>query len=122
MTKVLVIDDSTMVRQLVASTLAAAGFTPLEAEDGLNALEQVREHADVALAICDVNMPRMGGLEFLAQVRVAAPAMPVIMLTTEGQTSLMQQAKSLGAKGWVVKPFRPEILVSAARKLTAQAP
>jgi two-component system chemotaxis response regulator CheY len=121
MIKVLVIDDSTMVRQQVGRTLQEAGFSIVEAGDGREALDRVRDNADVALAICDVNMPGMNGLEFLAAVKSVAPSLPVVMLTTEGQTTIIQQAKALGAKGWVVKPFRPDILTAAARKLTGSA-
>jgi two-component system chemotaxis response regulator CheY len=117
MATILVIDDSMMVRQQVGRTLRDGGFAIVEAADGNEALERVRENAEVALAICDVNMPGMNGLEFLEQVRVLAPALPVVMLTTEGQVALIQRAKSLGAKGWVVKPFRAEILLATARKL-----
>jgi len=122
MTTILVIDDSMMVRQQVGRTLKEGGFAIVEACDGNEALDRVREHSDVALAICDVNMPGMNGLEFLEQVRILAPALPVVMLTTEGQVSLIQRAKSLGAKGWVVKPFRADILLATARKLAGQAP
>ena len=71
--------------------------------------------------ICDVNMPRMDGLEMLETVRKeprSAP-LPIVMLTTEGQHELVQRAKAAGAKGWIVKPFKPELLLAAIRKLTA---
>jgi two-component system chemotaxis response regulator CheY len=116
--KVLVIDDSLTVRKQVGMALTMAGFAVLEACDGADALEKLTVHADVALVVCDVNMPRMNGLEFLAHVRTG---LPVMMLTTEGQPELIQRAKALGAKGWLVKPFKPELLVAAARKLTASA-
>src|SRR4051812_48509278 len=116
--KVLVIDDSMMVRKQVGAALTPAGFTVIEACDGADALEKLAAHADVGLVVCDVNMPRMNGLEFLANVR---PGLPVMMLTTEGQPELIQRAKALGAKGWLVKPFKPDLLVAAARKLTAAA-
>ena len=71
------------------------------------------------LVVCDVNMPRMGGLEFLERCRANGSTVPVVMLTTEGQVELIQRARSLGAKGWLVKPFKPEQLVAAANRLTA---
>jgi two-component system, chemotaxis family, chemotaxis protein CheY len=63
----------------------------------------------------------MGGLQMLelAKAKGLLVTLPVVMLTTEGQASLVQQAKSLGAKGWIVKPFKPELLVLTMRKLTA---
>ncbi len=121
-TKVLVVDDSLMVRQQVGRALTAAGFTIVEAVDGADALEKLAATPEAALVVCDVNMPRMSGIEFLENVRRdGRPALPVVMLTTEGQPELIQKAKSLGAKGWIVKPFKPELLVAAVKKLTAAA-
>jgi two-component system chemotaxis response regulator CheY len=120
--KVLVLDDSMMVRRQVASALGAAGFEVVEAADGAEGLERLAQ-APVDLVVCDVNMPRMGGLEFLEVVRERkASTAPVVMLTTEGEPSMVTRARALGAKGWIIKPFKPELLVAAARKLTGAAP
>lgn len=118
--KVLVVDDSMMIRVQVSKILAAAGFEPIDAVDGLDALDKVKEH-DVALVICDVTMPRMGGLDFLEELRKDErfKTLAVVMLTTEAQSDLVARSKSLGAKGWIIKPFKPDLLVAAARKLTA---
>ena len=114
--KILVIDDSLLVRKQVGTALTGAGYVVVEASDGQDALEKMKSNADVALVVCDVNMPRMNGLEFLAQVRAGTP---VVMLTTEGQPELMQRAKQLGAKGWILKPFKADHLLAAAKKLIA---
>ena len=121
--KVLVVDDSLLVRQQVGRTLSAGGFTIVEATDGVDALEKLSANADVKLVVCDVNMPRMNGIEFLEALRKDAKnsGVTVVMLTTEGQTELIQRAKSLGARGWIVKPFKPDLLLAAAKKLTAAA-
>ena len=118
--KVLVVDDSMMIRVQVSKILAAAGFEPIDAVDGLDALDKVKEH-DVALVICDVTMPRMGGLDFLEELRKDErfKTLAAVMLTTEAQSDLVARSKSLGAKGWIIKPFKPDLLVAAARKLTA---
>jgi len=122
-TKVLVVDDSGMVRQQVRRALSAAGFTVVEAENGAEALSQLTEHPDVGMVITDVNMPTMTGLEFLERVHEerAEHMPPVVLLTTEGQRQLIERARALGAKGWVVKPFKADLLVAAVRKLTLAA-
>jgi len=117
--KVLIVDDSATVRQQVRLALSAAGFDVLEALDGIDGLEKIATCSGLRLVVCDVNMPRMGGLEMLEQCRLRDHAVPVLMLTTEGQPALVQKAKQAGAKGWIVKPFKTEMLVAAVNKLTA---
>src|SRR5437016_2216855 len=119
--KVLIIDDSMMVRQQVGRALTAAGFSVVEAIDGVDALQKLESSPEMRLVVCDVNMPRMNGIEFLERLNADHSSVPVVMLTTEGQPELIQRAKALGAKGWIVKPFKPDLLVAAARKLTAAA-
>jgi two-component system chemotaxis response regulator CheY len=116
-TTVLVIDDSLMVRRQVGGALKSLGYTVIEAVDGLDALEKLEESPNTSLIVCDVNMPRMNGIEFLERLSARGSTVPIVMLTTEGQPELMQRAKSLGAKGWLIKPFKPEFLVATAKKL-----
>jgi len=119
MKKVMIVDDSRTVRQQVVAALAPAGFEVLEAQDGLEALDRIKLTPDLALIICDLNMPRMNGLEMLGIAReTAAISIPVVMLTTEGRTDLIEKAKRAGARGWLVKPFKPDQLIAVARKLT----
>jgi len=117
--KILSVDDSATVRQQVRSALLSASFEVVEAADGVEGLEAIVERDDLAAVICDVNMPRMGGLELLqlAGAKGKLVGLPVLMLTTEGQPALVQKAKAAGAKGWIVKPFKPELLVATVRKL-----
>ncbi|HEV8551749.1 MAG TPA: response regulator [Polyangiaceae bacterium] len=114
---ILVIDDSTMVRKQVGTALKAQGYTVVEAVDGVDALSKLEAHPETRLVVCDVNMPRMNGLEFLEQLSARKHSLPVVMLTTEGQPELIQRAKALGAVGWLVKPFKPEFLLATAKKL-----
>ena len=118
--KVLVVDDSRTVRQQVGLVLGAAGYEVLEAVDGIEGVEKIEKLKDLSMVICDVNMPRMNGLEMLQTVKGGGKnaTLPIIMLTTEGQPALVAQAKAAGAKGWIVKPFKPELLVAAVKKLT----
>ncbi len=122
MTNILVVDDSAMVRKQVERALTAAGFVVLEACDGADALVQLQGDTTMGLVVCDVNMPRMNGIELLEKMSAASLVVPVVMLTTEGQAELIQRAKSLGAKGWIMKPFKAELLVATAKKLTNAAP
>jgi two-component system chemotaxis response regulator CheY len=117
--KILIVDDSSTVRHQVGATLASAGYEILEAEDGLQGLSTIGARRDIALVICDINMPNMNGLDMLSAVKADASnaSLPVVMLTTEGKGELIQQAKRRGAKGWVVKPFNPDQLLAAIRKI-----
>ena len=118
--KILVIDDSASVRRQVSGVLCSAGFLVLEATDGLDGAERIRGDADLALVICDVNMPRMNGLDMLESLKqeIAERRLSVVMLTTEGQPEAMARAKKSGAKGWIVKPFKEHLLLGAVQKLT----
>jgi len=118
-TKVMVVDDSMMVRQQVGYALSSAGFSVVAACDGVEALRKLVATEDPALIVLDVNMPNMSGIELLQKIReTSLTSIPVVMLTTEGQPKLMQQAKALGARGWIIKPFKPDMLIAAVRKLT----
>ena len=114
---VLVVDDSMMVRKQVGAALKGQGYNVVEAVDGMDALEKLDGNPETRLIVCDVNMPRMNGIEFLEQLGIRKSTVPVVMLTTEGQPELIQRAKSLGAKGWLVKPFKPDYLTATAKKL-----
>jgi two-component system chemotaxis response regulator CheY len=118
--KVLVIDDSATIRRQVSSVLTQAGFEILEAVDGIDGAAQIRANADLALVLCDINMPRLNGLDMLESLseEIAAKSLPVVMLTTEGEPSAMARAKKAGVKGWIVKPFKEPLLVGAVKKLT----
>jgi two-component system chemotaxis response regulator CheY len=114
---ILLIDDSETVRQQVRRTLVGAGYAVLEACDGADGLEKIRRRADLFLALCDINMPRMSGLEMLEQLHRDGSTLPVVMLTTEGQPLLIRRAKEAGAKGWIVKPVKPEPLLAAVTRV-----
>ena len=120
--KVLVVDDSASVRQQVRLALDEAGFETIDAVDGVDGIEKLAEHPDLSLVICDVNMPNMDGLEMLEKARKepATSDIPIVMLTTEGQPGMIERAKQAGAKGWIVKPFKPHLLVATAEKLSAR--
>jgi two-component system, chemotaxis family, chemotaxis protein CheY len=120
--RILVIDDSSAVRQLVHTILGGAGYEIVEACDGLDGLDKLRNAAHLDLALCDVNMPRMNGLEMVLEAQRSGVTVPILMLTTEGQPSMIRDARKAGAKGWIVKPVKPELLLIAVGKIVgAQA-
>jgi two-component system chemotaxis response regulator CheY len=121
--QVMVVDDSRTVRQIVGAVLVKAGYEVVEAVDGVDGASQVEQRPELAMVICDINMPRMNGLEMLEAVKSEGKnaTLPVIMLTTEGKPQLIARAKEAGAKGWIVKPFKPEMLLATVKKLVGEA-
>jgi two-component system, chemotaxis family, chemotaxis protein CheY len=117
--KVLVVDDSETIRLEVSRTLGQAGFVVIEARDGAEGLAVATKNADLALLILDVNMPVMNGLEMLERLRQnpTTADMPVLLMTTEAEDRLIERAKKAGAKGWFIKPVKPEMLLMATNKL-----
>jgi two-component system chemotaxis response regulator CheY len=111
--KVLVVDDSKTVRNLVAFILQSEGFDVTAAEDGLDGLEKLYAMQHVDLIVSDVNMPRMDGFAFIKTVREqeAYRDVPIIVLSTEGQEQDIQTGMRLGANLYMVKPAQPEKMV-----------
>lgn len=120
--KIIVIDDSDTVREQLSIVLSGAGYEIIEAEDGLQGANAIRENPNAALAICDVNMPKLSGLDMLELLKGQGNSgMPVLMLTTEGRPDLIERARAFGAKGWMVKPFKPTMLLVTVKKLARPA-
>jgi two-component system chemotaxis response regulator CheY len=117
--KVLIVDDSETIRQQVASALERAGFGVVEATDGIDGLERASQN-ELCMVILDVNMPRLNGLEMLERLKSDPrhAKLPVLMLTTEVQQSMIERAKKAGARGWMIKPVKMDQLVSTVNKLT----
>ena len=116
--KVLAVDDSKTMRDMVAFTLSDAGFEVIKAEDGQNALS-VLGNDKVDLVITDVNMPNMNGIELFKALRSnpVHKSTPILILTTESGDGLKAEGKSAGATGWIVKPFVPEKLLQVVNKV-----
>lgn len=115
---ILVVDDSASVRQVVGLALKGAGYTVIDATDGMDALKKLNGQK-VHLVISDVNMPNMDGISFVKELKKLPPYKftPVIMLTTESQEAKKMQGQAAGAKAWVVKPFQPAQMLAAVSKL-----
>jgi two-component system chemotaxis response regulator CheY len=116
--RILLVDDSSSVRQVAGIALRRAGYDTLEATNGREALDFL-DGPKLSLIISDVNMPVMNGIEFLKAVKQhpTSKFTPVIMLTTEAGDDLKAQGRAAGAKAWIVKPFQPQILIDAVAKL-----
>ena len=116
--KILTVDDSKTIREMVTFTLSNAGFQVIEAHDGKHALE-VLAGQSVDLIITDINMPNMDGLTLVRHLRANDnyKFTPVLVLTTEGDESKKQEGRSAGATGWIVKPFNPEKLLQVVNKV-----
>ena len=117
--KVLIVDDSRTVRREVSEALTQAGFTVVEAADGEEGYASFKANQDLALAVLDVNMPRLNGLDLLDRLKAdpSTAAVPVLVMTTEVDPALIERAKRSGAKGWLIKPVKLPHLVSAVSKL-----
>ncbi len=115
---ILVVDDSSSLRQVVGIALKGAGYDVIEACDGKDALGKISGQK-VHLIISDVNMPNMDGITFVKEVKKIAEHkfVPIIMLTTESQEAKKQEGQAAGAKAWVVKPFQPAQMLTAVSKL-----
>jgi two-component system chemotaxis response regulator CheY len=122
MTKIIIVDDSATMRSQVRIALNPGNFDMVDAVDGQDGLDKVTADPDINVMILDVNMPRMNGIELaeaLAKNGRIDQGLSIVMLTTEGHADLIQRAKSAGAKGWIVKPFKPELLLAAVQKMAA---
>jgi two-component system, chemotaxis family, chemotaxis protein CheY len=115
---ILIVDDSISMRKMVAFTLEECGFVIAEAENGAEALKTIAA-AKFDLILVDVNMPEMDGITFVRAAR-ALPEYrytPILILTTESAGEKVQMARQAGATGWIVKPFEPERLLQAVRRV-----
>lgn len=117
--RILVVDDSAMVRAQVRSALKTSPYEVLEASDGLEALAKLGEYPDIKLMVLDIHMPGMNGLECLESLRAAGSPVLVVLLTAEADPELIRRAKALGAKAWLKKPLRVEFLEAMVAKAIA---
>lgn len=117
--KALVIDDSNTIRLQLYNLLAKTNDFQVElAENGKQGLDILREKPGFDVVLVDINMPEMGGFEFLSVVQSEKlTAAPIIIITTEGKRDMIAKAKELGASGWQVKPFDPDRLLENIERL-----
>jgi two-component system chemotaxis response regulator CheY len=115
---ILISDDSNSMRQMLTFALGAANYNVVEAENGLQALELAKNHR-FDLIITDVNMPLLDGLSLVRELRTLPNYQfkPILLLTTESDPEKKKIAKNAGATGWIIKPFDPDKLLAAVRKV-----
>ena len=116
---IFIVDDSATMRLSVTSTLTMSGFKVESAGDGVLALARLKGGLKPNLIITDINMPNMGGMELIKQVRTLPGFrfIPILTLTTESQSSMRDEAKKLGATGWLMKPVTGPALISVIKQV-----
>lgn len=119
MAQILVVDDSSTVRNEVGEFLKKNGFDVSFAVDGMDGLSKVKADSAIKLILCDVNMPTMDGLTMAEKIRndLKNASVNIIMLTTENSPSMKDRGKAAGVKGWIVKPFKGDAVLATFKKL-----
>jgi len=116
---VLIVDDSRTMRDMVALTLADAGFQVVQAGDGDEAVGKLASGSKPDLVVTDLNMPGMDGISLIREIR-KMPTLkftPILMLTTESSDDKKAEGRAAGATGWIVKPFNPEQFLKVLKKV-----
>lgn len=119
MAKILIVDDSSTVRDEVAGFLKGAGLDVATAVDGKDGLAKLKADPGIKLVVSDVNMPNMDGLTMVEKIRgeLGNSSVNIIMLTTESSPAMKERGKAAGIKGWIVKPFKGDAVLEAFKKL-----
>ena len=119
MAQVLVVDDSSTMREIVSTFLSQNGFEVAVAHDGRDGLQRLQADPAIRLVVSDINMPNMDGLTMAEKIRkeLGNSAVRIVMLTTEDNASMRARGKEIGVTGWIVKPFRGETVLGPFRKL-----
>ena len=115
---IMTVDDSPSMRMLLQAALADLGFAVVQADDGMQALDVIGDaHPDVL--ITDINMPRLDGFGLIERLRRETRwrSLPILVLTTESSDEKKARARAAGATGWIVKPFHPDKLAAAIRRV-----
>jgi two-component system chemotaxis response regulator CheY len=119
MAQILVVDDSSTVRDEVAGFLKRHGLDVATAVDGKDGLARLRMDPKVRLVVSDVNMPNMDGLTMAEKIRgeLGNKSVNIVMLTTENSPIMKERGKAAGIKGWIVKPFKGDAVLATFKKL-----
>lgn len=121
MAKILVVDDSSTVRDEVAGFLTTNGLDVTTAVDGKDGLAKLKADPGIKLVIADINMPNMDGLTMVEKIRseLNNQSVNLIMLTTESSPQMKERGKAAGVKGWIVKPFKGAAVLDAFKRMVS---
>ena len=116
--RILIVDDSATVRQVLKMTLENCGYEVLEAVDGHEALDNLAKR-QIDMVMTDLHMPKLDGLALIREIRKGENnrSVPIVVLTTDSSTDKKAEGKAAGISGWVVKPFLPEQIVNVVRTI-----
>ncbi|MEA5060467.1 MAG: response regulator [Candidatus Pelethousia sp.] len=118
MPRVMIVDDAAFMRVSIRNILLKNGFEVVcEADNGIAAVQKYPD-AKPDIVTMDITMPEMSGLEALREIRKIDPAAQVVMVSALGQEAMVREAVMSGAKGFIVKPYKEDIIVDTLRKLT----
>ncbi len=121
MKSVFLVDDSTTMLMSLRSTLEISGFKVETAPDGEAALNKIKSGFKPDLIITDINMPRLDGIGLIKEARKVLRFTPILVLTTESQQAKRDEAKKLGATGWLVKPTGGAELIKVIKQVVPGA-
>ncbi|MCP4567120.1 MAG: response regulator [FCB group bacterium] len=122
--RVLVVDDSQIMRRIITGTLSKLGIDGLEvmeAANGQEAVDAAQEQSDIGLILMDWNMPVMTGIEAVEAIRKSQNSTPIVMVTTEGEKQKVIEAIKAGANDYLVKPFNPKDIQTKLEKFLQPA-
>jgi two-component system chemotaxis response regulator CheY len=121
MKRVLIADDASFMRQMIRDIIEPEGFEVVgEASDGVEVVDKFRKlHPDVVMM--DIVMPKRSGIDAVKAIRADAPSARVVMCSALGQEALVTEAIQAGAKDFIVKPFKPEAVLTTLRKVVEKA-
>lgn len=123
MAQVLVVDDSSTMREIVSTFLSNNGFAVTVASDGRDGLVQLQKDPDIRLIVSDINMPNMDGLTMAEKIRteMGDRDVRIVMLTTEDNSAIRARGREVGVTGWIVKPFRGDAVLGPFRRFCGMA-
>uniref|UniRef100_A0A7C3IIV6 Response regulator n=1 Tax=Gracilinema caldarium TaxID=215591 RepID=A0A7C3IIV6_9SPIR len=115
--KILIVDDSPVIIMSLKQTLEMASYEVVTASNGAEALAAIKGGIKPDLIITDLNMPNMNGMDFIKNVRPLLRFVPILILTTESEAAKREEAKKLGATGWIVKPAQGQDLLAVVKQV-----